>query len=187
MAPLIILSGPSGVGKSTVVRRLLATTTLPLRLSVSATTRPPRAGELDGIHYHFWTRERFEAAISAGEFLEYALVHQSNYYGTPVSEVEPYLERGIGVLLDIDVQGAEQVRRYHPEAYSIFMTAPDFEARLRIRKSESEDSIQKRIESAKMELFRINEYNTQLMNQQVDETVQNLERLIAPRFANPRD
>src|SRR5947208_1906839 len=103
--PLIILSGPSGSGKSTVVRRLLASPDPPLRLAVSATTRPPRAQEQDGKHYHFWTRERFQQGIEAGEFLEWAEVF-ANLYGTPRQEVEPWRERGVGVILEIDVQGA---------------------------------------------------------------------------------
>src|SRR5205809_3719473 len=103
--PLIILSGPSGSGKSTVIQRLLADPPGPLRLSVSATTRPPRPGEVDGRDYYFWTRDRFEAELRAGAFLEHAVVHGANYYGTLRSEVEPDLERGTGVILDIDVQG----------------------------------------------------------------------------------
>src|SRR5437868_1235283 len=100
--PLIILSGPSGSGKSTVIARLLGESDLPLRLSVSATTRAPRPLERDGEQYHFWTKERFQKEIEAGGFLEWAEVH-GNFYGTPRSEVEPYRGRGIGVILDIDV------------------------------------------------------------------------------------
>src|SRR4051794_1735216 len=117
--PLIILSGPSGSGKSTIVARLLQAADSPLRLSVSATTRPPRPGERDGVHYHFWTRERFQREIEAGGFLEWAEVF-GNYYGTPRSEVEPFRARGVGVILDIDVQGAAQVRAQCPDAVSIF-------------------------------------------------------------------
>src|SRR6516164_7140209 len=96
--PLIIVSGPSGSGKSTLIRRLLASPEPPLRLSVSATTRARRPGEEDGVHYYFWTHERFREGIQAGAFLEWAEVH-GNYYGTPKAEVEPYRERGIGVIL----------------------------------------------------------------------------------------
>src|SRR5438067_7690456 len=96
-APLIILSGPSGSGKSTVIRGLLADPPGPLRLSVSATTRAPRAGERDGVEYHFWTRARFEGELAAGAFLEHASVH-GNYYGTLRAEVEPYLRDGRGVI-----------------------------------------------------------------------------------------
>src|SRR5215510_9512995 len=112
--PLIILSGPSGVGKSTVVGRLLAGGDPPLRLSVSATTRPRRPGEVDGVHYHFWTRERFAKELAAGAFLEHAEVHDQ-LYGTPRAEVDPYRERGMGVILDIDVQGAASIRRLYPD------------------------------------------------------------------------
>src|SRR5436309_11636858 len=108
--PLIIVSGPSGTGKSTIVKRLLADPELPLRLSVSATTRRPRPGEKDGVQYHFWSRERFLQEKEAGAFLESAEVH-GQYYGTLKREVEPYREQGKGVILDIDVQGAAQIRR----------------------------------------------------------------------------
>src|SRR5262245_3982086 len=116
--PFIILSGPSGSGKSTVICRLLACPDPPLRLSVSATTRPRRDYEQEGVHYHFWTRERFQQGIQAGEFLEWATVWD-NYYGTPKAEVEAYRQRGVGVILDIDVQGAAQVRRTCPDAVAI--------------------------------------------------------------------
>src|SRR5262245_38390903 len=113
--PLIILSGPSGSGKSTVIRNLLARGDLPLRLSVSVTTRPSRRGERDGVDYYFWPRERFEAEKGRGAFLEWAEVF-GHYYGTLRREVEPYREQGVGVILDIDVQGASQVRGLCPEA-----------------------------------------------------------------------
>src|SRR5947199_4011324 len=102
--PLIILSGPSGSGKTTVIQRLLADPPGPLRLSVSATTRPARPDEREGVDYYFWTREEFERRLAAGEFLEHAVVHGVDYYGTLRAEVEPYLTAGRGVVLDIDVQ-----------------------------------------------------------------------------------
>src|SRR5689334_20078290 len=103
-APLIILAGPSGSGKSTIIARLLKESGLPLRLSVSATTRAPRPYEQDGVHYYFWKPEQFEKQRQAGAFLEWATVH-GRWYGTLRSEVDAYRARGIGVLLDIDVQG----------------------------------------------------------------------------------
>src|SRR5262249_30479182 len=119
-APLFIVSGPSGSGKSTVIGRLLAAGDLSLRLSVSATTRAPRRGEVDGVHYHFWTRDHFEQKTRQEAFLEWAEVH-GNYYGTLRREVEPYRQKGIAVLLDIDVQGTRHVRRQYPEVVTIFL------------------------------------------------------------------
>ncbi|HEV3447416.1 MAG TPA: guanylate kinase, partial [Gemmataceae bacterium] len=106
--PLIIVSGPSGSGKSTAIARLreaMAAAGLPLHLSVSATTRLPRPGEADGVHYHFWTGEQFDRAVAAAEFLEWATVHGARY-GTLHSEVDAYRKQGSGVILEIDVQGA---------------------------------------------------------------------------------
>ncbi len=124
--PLIILSGPSGVGKSTVIRRLLTEGGPPMRLSVSATTRTRREGERDGVDYTFWSPERFQQEIDAGGFLEWAEVH-GRRYGTLRSEVERWLAQGCGILLDIDVHGAEQVRRKCPHALSIFLKLPSWE------------------------------------------------------------
>src|SRR5437870_3309958 len=118
--PLIIVSGPSGSGKSTLITRLLESKTWPLRLSVSVTTRKERPGEINGVHYCFWTAEEFLREREQAGFLEWAEVH-GNYYGTPVREVTPYRERGIGVILDIDTQGCAQVRRLCPDAVSIFI------------------------------------------------------------------
>src|SRR5262249_39685120 len=112
--PLIILSGPSGSGKSTMLARLLAEGRWPLRVAVSATTRAPRPGEADGVAYYFWTSERFEEQVRAGAFLEWAEVH-GQYYGTLWREVTPYRDRGVGVILDIDTQGARRVRQLCPD------------------------------------------------------------------------
>src|SRR5690242_2300409 len=102
--PLVVVSGPSGVGKTTVVDELLRRTTLPLRRAVTATTRPPRAGEVPEVSYHFWSVERFEAEVAAKEMFEYEKVFGTDWYGTPNSEVELYRAKGIGVILVIDVQ-----------------------------------------------------------------------------------
>ena len=120
LAPLFILSGPSGSGKSTVLGRLLADKDPPLRLSVSATTRQPRTKEQNGVQYHFSAHSQFEAAVQAGAFLEWADVF-GNLYGTLRSEVDPYRQQGIGVVLEIDVQGAALVRKSCPEGISIFL------------------------------------------------------------------
>src|SRR6266851_3701548 len=111
--PVIIVSGPSGVGKSTVIRRALRECGVPLRLSVSATTRAPRPHERDGVDYYFWTRDRFGQEVEAGRFLESAEV-VGNWYGTPLGEIEKGRQEGCGVVLDIDVQGAAKVREKVP-------------------------------------------------------------------------
>ncbi len=187
--PLIILSGPSGSGKSTVIRRLLATTDLPLRLSVSATTRAPRAGEVDGVHYHFWTPERFEREVAAGAFLEWAEVH-GRYYGTLLGEVEPYREQGQGVLLDIDVQGAAQVRKRYPgDHVSVFLRArslDDYRQRLRQRGTEAEDAIARRLLAAERELACAGEYDYQVVNDVLEQAVAEVEAIIRRQFTGGR-
>jgi guanylate kinase len=182
--PLIIVSGPSGSGKSTLIRRVLAAGNRLLRLSVSATTRQPRPSETDGVDYYFWPKEKFEAEIRANGFLEHAQVHD-NYYGSLKREVEPYLERGVGVVLDIDVQGAEQVRKVRPEAVSVFVHAGSMavvEQRLRQRGTESEASIARRLANASRELGRVNEYDYVIENDDLESAAARLEQIIGLTF-----
>ena len=182
--PLIIVSGPSGSGKSSVIDAVLRTSGLPLRLSVSATTRPPRGQEQDGREYHFWTRERFEQALREGAFLEHAEVY-GNYYGTLRSEVEPYRDRGIGVILDIDVQGAAQVRRLCPDAVSVFVRTSSLavlEQRLRDRQTDAEAAIRRRLAAAERELARSGEYQYQVVNDDLDRAVAELREILSCHF-----
>ncbi len=182
--PLIILSGPSGSGKSTVIRRLLEEKSLPLRLSISATTRPPRQGEIDGDHYHFWTREQFLAERAAGAFLEWAEVH-GNLYGTLRKEVDEYRARGSGVLLDIDVQGAAQIRRLYPDSVSIFLrtsSPQEYERRLRLRHTEDEAAIGRRLATARQELQRIGEFDHVVVNDDLETAVARVRELITQAF-----
>lgn len=183
--PVIIISGPSGSGKSTLIRRALDESGLPLRLAVSATTRPPRAGEIDGVDYHFWPRERFLGELERGAFLEHAVVHGQHYYGTPRSEVEGYRDRGIGVILDIDVQGADQVRTLYPDHLSIFVRLPSDELyvqRLRGRGSETDETIARRMRTARRELARAGEYQHVLVNDDLDCAASELIDLLRRRF-----
>ena len=180
MGPLIILSGPSGSGKTTVINRLLAETKLPLRLSVSATTRTRRENEQDGIDYHFWTCERFEQEIAAGAFLEHAIVF-GNYYGTLRSEVEPYRQQGIGVILDIDVQGAEVLHKQCPDSVLVFLRTLSLEIleqRLRGRGTETDEAIERRLAGARRELARAGAYDYQVINDDLDTAFAQLRHII---------
>jgi guanylate kinase len=182
--PLIVVSGPSGSGKSTLIHRALPVFGSRLHHSVSATTRDPRKGEQEGVDYHFVSRENFEDGIAKGEFLEFATVFGKYYYGTPRSEVEPFRLQGVGVILDIDVQGAEQIRQNCPDAYSIFLDTPPgaYEARLRARGTESEESIQRRLETARAELVRADEFNCRLLNDELDRSARELCSVIERLF-----
>jgi guanylate kinase len=184
LGPLIILSGPSGSGKSTVLGRLLAERDLPLHVSVSATTRSPRSGEIDGKHYYFWTRERFEEGQRAGEFLEWAEVHGC-LYGTLKGEVDPYRRQGTGVILDIDVQGAAAIRRLYPDNVSIFLrtrSLETYEARLRQRGTEKEEAIQRRLVTAGRELAHAGEYDFQVINDDLAGAVAEVDRIVRRQF-----
>ena len=170
---LVVVSGPSGSGKSTILRRALARPEVRARLSVSATSRPPRPGEVEGGAYHFVSREQFEASRDRGEFLEWAEVH-GNLYGTPVAPVVEALQGGENVVLEIDVQGAMQVLRIVPGADSVFIAVPGLdvlEARLRGRGTESEAAVRRRLDNARRELDAIDTYKHRIINHDLDQAV----------------
>ena len=147
---ILVISGSSGVGKSTVISRVREERP-DLYFSVSFTTRAPREGERDGVDYHFVSRETFEEMIRRGEFLEWA-EYVGNYYGTSLEVIREQADRGVDVLLDIEVQGAAKVREKLPEALSLFIVPPSFEElsrRLRARGTDSEEKILQRLETAR--------------------------------------
>ena len=174
----VVISGPSGAGKSTLARRLVER--YGYAVSVSATTRPPREGERDGAAYHFWDRARFVRAAESGELLEWS-EHFENLYGTPAAAVRDALAAGNVVLLEIDVNGAKQVMENLPEAFCIFVTAPDMrevERRLRGRHSETQAAIRVRLQRADMEMARQIQYNAQVVNADLEQTVEKIHALI---------
>lgn len=177
---LLVVSGPSGVGKGTVINRLFDIDDN-LYFSVSATTRKPRSGEVDGVHYNFKTREEFERDIENGEMLEYA-EFGGNYYGTPKSAVEMQLSRGRDVVLDIEIQGARSVKRLMPEAVTVYILPPDMtelKNRLVGRKTEDENSIKVRLETAYRELRQAPElYDFFVVNDMVDSAAAKIENIL---------
>lgn len=163
---LIILSGPSGVGKGTVRDIFMKDESLNLTYSISMTTRKPRNGEVDGKDYLFVERDAFEEAIKNNELLEWA-EFVGNYYGTPLAQVEKLRDEGKNVVLEIEVEGAQQVQAKVPDAISIFMIPPtmeELEKRIRGRKSEPEEIIQERLGKAKKEMKLINNYKYVVCN-----------------------
>ena len=176
---LFVLSGPSGVGKGTLREHALNDLSN-LVYSISCTTRKPREGETDGVEYRFITHEKFEEGIRQNLFLEYAHVH-SDYYGTLKADVERELEAGKNVLLEIDVQGALQVRDKIPEAVLIFVAPPSIEtleSRLRNRNTESEEALRVRLSNAVKELNLQNEYDYIIVNDDLDKACEELRRII---------
>jgi guanylate kinase len=184
--PLIILSGPSGSGKSTAIIRLLARQDLPLHLSVSATSRAPRPGEQNGREYFFLGKKEFSERVMQDAFLEHAEVH-GNFYGTLKEQVEPFREKGLGVILDIDVQGAAQVRVRCPEHVSIFLLPPSLvvlEQRLRARGTETNEAIELRMQNASREMTHANEYQFQVVNDDLDRAVEEIYSILVPLFGS---
>ena len=176
---LFIVTGPSGAGKGTVLGRLLPTMEQ-LQYSVSATTRAPREGEEDGVNYYFLNRNDFLNMVDWGEFLEYA-EYVGNFYGTPAGPVDECLEKGVDVILEIEVQGALTVKSKRPEAKLVFIIPPtfaDLELRLRSRGSESDEVIAKRLEKAKEEYSMANHYDYIVCNGEVEQAVEELRSII---------
>ncbi len=178
---LIVLSGPSGVGKGTIVKRLLADNSA-ASLSVSCTTRPPREGEVDGVSYFFISKGEFERLIADGGLLEYSN-HFENYYGTPRAFVEEKLKSG-DVLLEIDVDGALQVKRAHPDAFLVMIAPPDKAAlisRIKGRGNEQNFNMEERLARADYELSKSSQYDCVIVNDDLETAVAEIKKVIKTR------
>lgn len=176
---LVVLSGPSGVGKNTLLNLLLARMA-GIRYSISATTRPPRAGERDGVDYFFFEPEKFLAMADAGELLEWAHFC-GHYYGTPRSYVEGSIARGTDVILDIDTQGAVQLKKKLPEGVFVFLMPPSWQAleqRIRGRGKDTEESIKERLNRAREEIDHLSDYQYVILNDDLERAVGDLEAII---------
>ena len=175
---LYIVAGCSGVGKGTLLK-LFMERNPKLKLSISATTRKPRQGEEDGVSYFFISKEEFQQSIENNEFLEWA-EFSGNFYGTKKSFVEKTLAKGIDLILEIEVQGAKQVKEKMPEATSIFIMPPsleDLEARLRGRSTESEEAIQRRLGAAAQEIEAGKNFDYRIINDNIQEALNNMQKI----------
>ncbi len=181
-----MITGPSGVGKGTLIRSLFDH--IPqLGLSVSATTRAPRPGEQDGIAYHFLDRGEFERRVAAGEFVEWA-EYSGNRYGTLRSELDRHLRDGVPVVLEIEVQGARQVREKMPEAVQVFIAPPSgdtLHARLVGRGTDTPEQVQRRLETASAELDAQPEFAHVVVNDRLEDAVDALVAIVESELANP--
>jgi len=168
---LIVFSAPSGCGKGTMLAEILKDESF--RISVSATTRKPREGEVEGVNYYYISNEEFERRVEAGEFLEHA-GYCDHYYGTLLSEVDPYLEKGINVILEIEVQGAMNIRKARPDALLVFIAPPsvqELSRRLHKRGTETEEVIEKRVAAAYEELTFAPKYDYIIVNDALEVAV----------------
>lgn len=176
---IYVISGPSGVGKGTVVKQVVENNEK-ITLSVSATTRNPREGEIDKVHYFFLTKEEFQSMVENDGFMEYA-TYCGNSYGTPKAAVFEKIEQGYDVILEIDIQGGLQILEKFPEAYGIFILPPSYkelEARLRGRQSETEEVIRKRLDAARDEIKQSYLYDCFVVNDTVEHAVQSVVDII---------
>ncbi len=177
---LLVISGPSGVGKGTLIQMLLERNDN-IHMSVSATTRSMRPGEIDSVHYYFKSLEEFEKMIAEDAFLEYMRVFGTNYYGTPAAPVAQKRAQGIDVILEIDVQGAMQVQKVCPDAVMIFIAPPSIEelrSRLVGRGTEDEETIKKRFRTAFDELKLMPKYDYVVVNDTLDDALRQIEGII---------
>ncbi len=184
---LIVISGPSGSGKGTLCHHLVKRHP-DIKISVSATTRAPRPGEINGVNYYFLSREEFEKLIDDGGFLEWAAIY-SYMYGTPVGPVKEMLDNGYNVILEIDVQGGLQIRKKFPEAILIFITTPsrdELEKRLKGRGTDDPQEIDVRLKWADTELIQAAQYDYVVLNDFVDNAVSKLECIIGAEKCRPR-
>lgn len=182
---LVLYTGSSGVGKGTLMERLLDADKS-IRLSVSNTTRKPRKGEIDGVHYNFVTEEEFEDLINKDGYLEYAR-YCENYYGTPKKQVDDLLDNGYNVFLEIEVQGGLQIMEKYPDILSIFILPPSMESlerRLRRRGTEDEETIQKRLEAAKEEMQYKDKYKYNVVNGDLDVAVNEILDILHKEIEN---
>lgn len=176
---VFVITGPSGVGKGTLIKKLLERVP-DLALSVSATTRSPRAGEVDGVDYHFLTEEQFQERKAAKDFLEFAS-YSGNHYGTLNSELERCLDKGRSVVLEIEVQGAQQVRQSKPDSIQIFIAPPDpavLRERLTGRGTDSAEAIDKRLKVAEQELGAQDDFDRRIVNDDLDAASDQLESIV---------
>ncbi len=181
-----IIAGPSGVGKGTIIQALFAQQKN-LYFSVSATTRAPRPGEVDGVHYHFLTREQFLRWIEEDAFLEHA-EYIGNFYGTPKRYVDEAMDRGEDVILDIEVQGAEQVYQKRPDTIRIFIAPPswqELERRLTSRGTETPEKVRSRLARAREEFSYAEGYNYVVINNTVEEAVREIQAIICAEHCRP--
>jgi guanylate kinase len=181
-----VISGPSGVGKGTVVRALLARRP-DLFFSVSLTTRRPRPGEVDGVHYRFVSDEEFDAAIAARELLEWARLYGGHRSGTPASAVTEALARGRDVLLEVDVQGAAAVRERVPDAVLVFLQPPseqELARRLRARGTESGPQLERRLQEARREMLDAGRFDHVVVNDEVERAAEEVLAIIDAKGAN---
>lgn len=183
---IIVLSGPSGVGKTTICDRLLASRS-DLRYSVSATSRPKRSVEKNGREYIFMDVAEFRGKIEEGFFIEYAEVY-GNYYGTPAAALEQGLSAGYNILMDVDVQGARKLMNYYPDGIFIFIMPPDItelERRLKKRDTDHDAVIRKRLANARRELAYKNDYRYVIENRDLDETIARIASIIEQELSGP--
>ena len=177
---LLVVSGPSGAGKGTICKALLNKNDK-IKLSVSATTRKPRNGEVHGVNYFFLEKEEFTTMIENGEFLEYAQIYD-NFYGTPKSAIIECLEKGQDVILEIEMQGAKQIKEVYPEGVFIFVLPPSLEelkSRIVGRGTETQEEIEKRFSCAFEEINQIVNYDYFIVNEDIEKSVNDVEAIIA--------